>query len=270
MCPVVEGLTEAYSYIGTGAGRTAPIFITEEGNKVEHFLLPAHYVRDLECVLIPYGYILDRIEKLAHDIKNSYAQNTELHVICILKGSRGFFTQLLAYLNKITLYSEQGNSNPPYMEHYVRLKSYSNDKSTGKLQVISENLAVLGDKDVLIVEDIIDTGHTLSQFVKFLVEVKPRSVKVASLLEKRTDKSVGFKGDFVGFSCPDGFVVGFSLDYNEYFRDLDHICIINRSAIQKYRTPSSDVAVETVGETVGETVKETVKETVNGKTANGH
>ncbi|KAJ1401813.1 hypoxanthine-guanine phosphoribosyltransferase, partial [Ochromonadaceae sp. CCMP2298] len=66
-------------------------------------------------------------------------------------------------------------------------------------------------------------------------QIKPASIRVASLLEKRTAKSCGFKGDYVGFSVPDEFVVGYCLDYNEVYRDLTHICIINQEGIDRFK-----------------------------------
>ncbi|CEM26301.1 unnamed protein product [Vitrella brassicaformis CCMP3155] len=231
---------------GSGEGRSEPVYISDDtGYALSHFLLPSHYQLDLERVLIPAGFILDRIEKLAHDIKTFYGDQ-DLHVLCILKGSRGFFNHLLSYLNKIHMYGRPYATSPPYMEHYVRLRSYVGTDSSGQLEVIAEDLSILKNKHVLIVEDIIDTGNTLTKFCDYLRAIGPKSIGIASLLEKRTDKSNGFRGDFVGFSCPDAFVVGFSLDYNEMFRDLEHLCIINDQAKQRYsskRRPSVDNGV---------------------------
>lgn len=81
----------------------------------------------------------------------------------------------------------------------------------------------------MIVEDIIDTGATMVQLLKKLQTFEPKSVRVTSLLIKKTPKSNGYIPDYVGFSIPDEFVVGYALDYNEYFRDLDHICVISVS-----------------------------------------
>merc|ERR1711862_375129 len=125
-----------------------------------------------------------------------------------------------------------GFRRAPYYEQYVRLKSYKNMESTGELQVISDDLKILEGKHVLIVEDIIDTGNTLKKFCQHLESFSPKTIKIASLLEKRTPKSIGFLGDFVGFSIPDEFIVGYCLDYNEHFRDLNHICVLNSKGIE--------------------------------------
>eukprot|EP01067_Filipodium_phascolosomae_P008324 Filipodium_phascolosomae@DN7047_c0_g1_i1.p1 len=187
--------------------RSVPIVVSQEGYSTEHFILPPHYLKDLKTVLIPHGLILDRIEKLAHSIINWYDEQ-ELHVICISKGSHGFFNQLLSSMNTMALYNRKPNGGtPPYMEHYVRIKS----KGSG-LQIISEDLSkVLEGKQVLVVQDIIHTGATINQCVDYLAKMKPLGIRVASLLEKRTPTSTGLKGDFVGFLVPaDEFIVGFS------------------------------------------------------------
>jgi hypoxanthine phosphoribosyltransferase len=81
----------------------------------------------------------------------------------------------------------------------------------------------------LIVEDIIDTGATMVRLLERLAKVEPKSVRVTSLLIKKTTRSNGYIPNYVGFAIPDAFVVGYALDYNEYFRDLDHICVISVS-----------------------------------------
>ena len=89
---------------------------------------------------------------------------------------------------------------------------------------------------MILAEDIIDTGLTMTKLVPLLLEAGAASVRVASLLEKRTPRACGFKGDFVGFSIPDAFVVGYALDYNEAFRDMPHICVINEAGKDVFRS----------------------------------
>lgn len=88
---------------------------------------------------------------------------------------------------------------------------------------------------MVFLEDIIDTGLTMSKLIPMITEAGAKSVRVASLLEKRTHRSCGYKADFVGFSVPDHFVIGYCLDYNEAFRELNHICIINKKGIEHFR-----------------------------------
>lgn len=97
------------------------------------------------------------------------------------------------------------------------------------------DLSTVAGKHLMLIEDIIDTGVTMTRLIPELQKAGAASVKVASLLEKRTDRSCGYKADFVGFSVPDHFVVGYNLDYDEAFRDLPHICIINEAGIEHFR-----------------------------------
>ena len=81
-------------------------------------------------------------------------------------------------------------------------------------------------------------GLTMSKLIPMLSEQGPKSVRVAALLEKRTPKSCGFKADYVGFSIPDAFVVGYNMDYNEAYRDMPHLCVINAAGIDFFRRHS--------------------------------
>ncbi|CAD7953595.1 unnamed protein product [Amoebophrya sp. A120] len=240
---------EHYNSVGKGLDREAPIWIEHTCRfEKQQFVLPKHYEDSLDYILLPRGLLNDRIEALAVQMRQFYGDE-ELHVLCILKGSRGFFSKLLEIFDRIHKYSVVTDGSgagktttrtfkhAPYMEHYIRLKSYENMHSTGELlQVMSDDLTVLENKHVLIVEDIIDTGNTLTKFVEHLKSFSPKTIKVASLLEKRIpkEKSFGFIGDFVGFSIPDLFIVGYCLDYNEHFRDLDHVCVMNGSGVKKF------------------------------------
>ena len=219
--------------VGAGSHRKDPIVIADGcGYSKSKLLVPNHYRDEIENVLIPRGLLTDRIEKLAFDIRETYGDEP-IHLLCVLKGSRGFFAELCAVLNRIHGYAGK-HVNPPYVEHYIRIKSYHNTESTGVVQVISDDLSILEGKNVLVVEDIIDTGRTLNHFCKQLVALKPKSLKIASLFEKRTPKSVGLRADFVGFDVPDVFIVGYSLDYNERYRDLNHLCVLTPASVEKY------------------------------------
>ena len=97
-----------------------------------------------------------------------------------------------------------------------------------------DDLNVLKGKNILIVEDIIDTGRTMKRLLAELAKYEPKSMTVACLLRKRTPLSDGYIPQHVGFEIPDKFVVGYALDYNEYFRDLAHICAINEHGKVKF------------------------------------
>lgn len=202
-----------------------------EGYKLELFCVPKHYEEDLENILIPSGLITDRIERMARDIVHEFS-NEGLVALCVLKGGYKFFTDLL---DKIKLLNRNTETSVPLAVDFIRLKSYIDDKQSGEIEVIGgDNLENLAGKNVLVVEDIIDTGRTMLKLLDILKSVKPKCIRVASLLVKRTERSVGYKPDYAGFEIPDLFVVGYALDYNEYFRDLNHICVINEHGKKKY------------------------------------
>lgn len=201
------------------------------GYPLDMFCIPHHYEADLDNVLIPSGLINDRIERLARDIVYDF-QNEGLVALCVLKGGYKFFTDLL---DRIKMLNRNTEKSVPLAVDFIRLKSYVDDKPEGEIQVIGgDNLDNLKGKNVLVVEDIIDTGRTMLKLLELLKAVEPKCVKVASLLVKRTPRSVGYRPDYAGFEIPDAFVVGYALDYNEYFRDLNHICIINEAGKIKY------------------------------------
>ena len=104
------------------------------------------------------------------------------------------------------------------------------------MKISGIDLKTLKGRDLIIVEDIIDTGITMKALIPHLQACEPRSVRVSSLLEKRTTRSNGFKGDYVGFSVPDAFVVGYNMDYNEGFRDMPHLCVINGEGIEYFKS----------------------------------
>uniref|UniRef100_A0A7N9CGN3 Hypoxanthine phosphoribosyltransferase n=1 Tax=Macaca fascicularis TaxID=9541 RepID=A0A7N9CGN3_MACFA len=190
----------------------------EPGYDLDLFCIPNHYAEDLERVFIPHGLIMDRTERLARDVMKEMGGH-HIVALCVLKGGYKFFADLLDYIKALNRNSDR---SIPMTVDFIRLKSYCNDQSTGDIKVIGgDDLSTLTGKNVLIVEDIIDTGKTMQTLLSLVRQYNPKMVKVASLLVKRTPRSVGYKPDFVGFEIPDKFVVGYALDYNEYFRDLN-------------------------------------------------
>lgn len=215
--------------------RRNPPYITVEdddpGYPLEHFCIPRHYAHDLDSVLIPKGFILDRVERLAQDISRDLPG--PLVALCVLKGGYQFFSDLLNFIKSNNSFA--GSQPVQIQVDFVRLKSYEDTQSSGEVRVVGiDNLEELQDKNVLIVEDIIDSGRTMQKLLSLLDKYKPKKVRVASLLVKRVDGKRNYTPDYVGFEVPNKFVVGYALDYNEYFRDLNHICILNDKGIYKY------------------------------------
>uniref|UniRef100_A0A8C0ZLE3 Hypoxanthine phosphoribosyltransferase n=1 Tax=Castor canadensis TaxID=51338 RepID=A0A8C0ZLE3_CASCN len=159
-----------------------------------------------------------RIERLAKDIMKDIGY-CDIMVLCVLKGGYKFCADLVEHLKNISRNSDRFVS---MKVDFIRLKSYKNDQSMGEMQIIGgEDLSTLAGKNVLIVEDVVGTGRTMKALLSSIEKYKPNMIKVASLLVKRTSRSDGFRPDYTGFEIPNVFVVGYALDYNEYFRDLN-------------------------------------------------
>ncbi|XP_074658985.1 hypoxanthine-guanine phosphoribosyltransferase-like [Tubulanus polymorphus] len=222
------------------------------GYPLHLFCVPKHYEDALDHVMVPAGLVNDRIERLATEVITAFNYEP-IVALCVLKGGYKFFGDLL---DKIKQMNRTMDESIPIAIDFIRLKSYVDDQSCGNVEVIGGDcLSNLTGKNVLVVEDIIDTGNTMKCLLNMLDKYKPKSVKVASLLVKRTDKSIGYRPEYIGFEVPDKFVVGYALDYNEYFRDLSHICVINEHGRQKYAV--KDAAAAAAAATAAATTTET-------------
>uniref|UniRef100_A0A1A8FEY3 Hypoxanthine phosphoribosyltransferase n=2 Tax=Nothobranchius korthausae TaxID=1143690 RepID=A0A1A8FEY3_9TELE len=214
--------------------RNEGIVISDEwpGYSLDLFSYPAHYSGDLDCVIIPHGVIMDRTERLARNIMDDLGDH-DIVVLCVLKGGYQFCADLV---DRIKVLSCNSNQTIPMRVHFIRLKSYLNDQSTEDLHIVgADDLSFLAGKNVLIVEGIVGTGKTMETLLKHVEAFRPKMIKVAGLLVKRVQKRSTCVPDFVGFEIPNRFVVGYALDYNEYFRDLNHICVISESGKKKYK-----------------------------------
>ncbi|NXE49550.1 PRDC1 protein, partial [Casuarius casuarius] len=217
------------------------------GYSLDLFTYPQHYCGDLEYVLIPHGIIVDRTERLAKDIMQDIGDN-DIVVLCVLKGGYKFCADLVEHIKNLSRNSERFIS---MKVDFVRLKSYHNDQSMQDMQIIGgDDLSKLTGKVYFLFlallcflltiffmfcQDIVGTGRTMKVLLNNIEKYKPKMIKVASLLVKRTSRPDGYRPDYYGFEIPDLFVVGYALDYNEHFRDLNHICVINDHGKAKYR-----------------------------------
>ncbi|KAI1280306.1 Hypoxanthine-guanine phosphoribosyltransferase [Halotydeus destructor] len=227
---------------------------TYVGYPKESFCIASHYQDDIENVLIPGGLISDRIEKIACDIANEYGDQSFV-ALCVLKGGYQFFSDLLHKIRQYYRFSTiaESRSSLPNGGHsrrsvtpqqirveFIRVKSYEDDQSTGNVAITGlENLDSLRGTNVLIVEDIVDTGKTMVKLLEAFENVQPKTLRVASLFLKRNPASNGYVPQYVGFEVPDKFIIGYNLDYNEYFRELNHVCVINDEAKRKYSVRKS-------------------------------
>lgn len=159
-------------------------------------------------ILLTQDEIEKRVKELGEQISKDYA-GKEPVIICMLKGAVYFFADLVKSI-KI-----------PIMIDFARLSSYKNGTVGGEMELVSNITAEIKDKDVIIVEDIVDSGKTLSYFINNLLKKKqPKSVKICAFLDKKERREVDIFADYVGFDVPCGFVIGYGLDYAEKFREL--------------------------------------------------
>ncbi|XP_071040478.1 hypoxanthine-guanine phosphoribosyltransferase isoform X2 [Parasteatoda tepidariorum] len=199
--------------------RSPGIIIADDykGYHPDFFCIPKYYEGALECVLLPGGVIRDRIERLAQDIAEDLG-NEPVCALCVLKGGYKFFTDLIDQIKK---YNHFATRNTIRMSvDFIRIKSYKDDISDDVQVIGVDDLSEFTGKNVLIVEDVIDTGRTIKELLRLLKTYHVKSAKVASLLVKRTAGNC-YRPDYTGFEVPDKFVVGYAIDYNEYFRDVD-------------------------------------------------
>ena len=167
--------------------------------------------KDLK-VLFSEAEIQNAIKKLGDKINNDY-KGEELFLVCVLKGAVMFMVDLAKHLKM-----------PVDME-FIRLSSYgSGFTSTGKVNAVDISLPDLNGKNVLIIEDIIDTGHTARFLMDFMKHnFKTKSVKFCSLLDKKIKREVDINPDYYGLDVDDKFLVGYGLDYDGFYRNLPYI-----------------------------------------------
>lgn len=172
-------------------------------------------------VLINKTLLQQRIKELAKQIEKDY-EGKDLTIICILKGSVYFTTDLTKYINK--------DLNIEFM----RVSSYEGENSTGVIKLKLDLDEPVTNKNILIVEDIIDSGKTLSYLIDYLNVQNPTSIKLCTLLNKPERRTVNVKVDYTGFTIPNLFVIGYGMDYNEKYRNLPNIsCFINSEEEEK-------------------------------------
>ena len=161
-------------------------------------------------VLISEEKINNSLDELANQIMDEY-KGKDIVFLCILKGSI-FFTVELAKRIKNNIQFE-----------FVEVSSYENNESTGKVKLNKDITQSIEGKEVIIIEDIVDTGRTLAFLKELLLEKKPASLKICSLLDKPSRRIANVKADYVGFAIEDKFVVGYGLDDEQNLRNLNYI-----------------------------------------------
>ncbi len=165
--------------------------------------------------LISTKKLNSKIIELARQIQNDF-KDEEILFLVILKGSVFFATDLAK------------NITSPIILDFMKVSSYSGTQSTGKIDVkldITENIT---DKNVIVIEDIIDTGRTLRYLIDYLKAKNPKALKICTLLDKKDRREFEIEADYVGFDIPNKFVLGYGLDYDEKYRNLPYIGYIEQ------------------------------------------
>ena len=169
---------------------------------------------DKISVLIPQKELEQRIREMAVQISKDY-EGEELHLVCILRGSIFFTCELAKYITV------------PVTIDFMSVSSYGDGtESSGRIKIMKDLDDSIKDKNVLVVEDIIDSGRTLAHLMSFLKVREPKSLKLCTLLDKPDRRVVNVDVDYVGMEIPDLFVVGYGLDYAQKYRNLPYIGVV--------------------------------------------
>lgn len=165
-------------------------------------------------IMLDEEEVNEKIKELGKKISHDYA-GKEVYMVCILKGASFFACELA---KRITV--------PVYLD-FMSVSSYGNEaKSSGVVKIIKDLDAPLEGRNVIIVEDIIDTGNTLSYLVDTLRQRNPESIALCTLLDKPDRRVTDISVDYTGFQIPDEFVVGYGLDYAQKYRNLPYIGVV--------------------------------------------
>ncbi|QDU31834.1 Hypoxanthine-guanine phosphoribosyltransferase [Anatilimnocola aggregata] len=172
--------------------------------------------------LVTEQQIQDSITRLAQDIREREA-GKPLTVIAIMTGAIVFLADLM---RKLEL---------PMRVGVVQTSSYRGGTTRGSLSINSDMMLDVKGRDVLLVDDIFDTGHTLKEVIAMIDELGPRSVRSAVLLLKKGRQEVEMRPDYVGFEIPDEFVVGYGLDYQDMYRNLPYLAALEESDLVAHK-----------------------------------
>lgn len=171
-------------------------------------------------ILIKGAIIERKIWRLGKQISKDYAHSKHLVLLCVLKGSIIFCSKLL-----------QSISINNCSVEFIKASSYINTESSGIVNI--SDIIDLSGKDILIVEDIVDTGLTLEALLNCDSIKNANTIKIASLLSKPSKRKTYIKIDYLGFEIEDKFVIGYGLDYNQRYRNLNNICVLNKEDIDE-------------------------------------
>ncbi|HEY6464423.1 MAG TPA: hypoxanthine phosphoribosyltransferase [Candidatus Acidoferrales bacterium] len=176
---------------------------------------PQGQAKEKPKILIRSAAIKRRVQQVAHEITRDF-DGERVHLIGVLKGGCIFLSDLIREINLDTSID------------FIAVSSYGKNKdSSGQVRLLKDLDSNIAGLNVILVEDILDTGLTLSYLLRILRQRKPKTLRVAALLDKPSRRRVNVTGDYIGFSIPDEFVIGYGLDYAERYRNLKDVCILD-------------------------------------------
>lgn len=176
--------------------------------------------KDVDSILVTEEQIVNRCDEIGKQISKDYVGKRPI-LIALLKGSVPFLSELMKHID-IDMEIE-----------FMDVSSYSGTESTGEVKIVKDLDCSIKGLDVIIIEDIIDTGRTLKTVKQLLYSKGANSVKVASLLDKKERRVVEIEGDYIGFNIPDAFVIGFGLDFNQKYRNLPYVGVLKEDCYKE-------------------------------------
>ncbi len=173
--------------------------------------------KDIDRILVSEEQIKEAVQRIAEQLEHDY-DGKEVLFVGLLKGSIAFMADLIkAYTKTCTI-------------DFMAVSSYgSGTESSGRVNIIKDLSVPIDGKDIVIVEDIIDSGNTLSFIKAYFAAKNANSVRICTLLNKPSRRVVDIDVDYIGFDIPDEFVIGYGLDYNEHYRNLPYVGVLKRS-----------------------------------------
>ena len=179
------------------------------------------FEQDIEKILFHENEIKKRVEEIGQQITHDYA-GQEVTLICLLNGAVTFMADL-ARLIELSVYYE-----------FMSVSSYDKQAvSSGNVRIIKDVTRDIRGKNIIIVEDIVDTGLTLDYIYRILNERGPRNIKICSFLDKKNARKININVDYVGFTVPEEFIVGYGLDYAQKYRNLPYVGVLKKTIYDK-------------------------------------
>jgi len=175
----------------------------------------------IDHIIVSEEEIQKRVETLGKQITEDYKDSDKLLLLGLLRGSVMFITDLMRKIQR------------PMTMDFMSVSSYAGSSSSGFVRIDSDHKTNIQGWDVILIDDIVDSGHTIYTVRKLLMDRQPRSLKICALLDKPDRHKVDFDIDYLGFSIPDFFVVGYGLDIDEKGRNLPYIASVNLSKYKR-------------------------------------